>query len=112
MAQETVVDFSVIKQKIIKTDEILRMFMETSNKLKKVQQAYKDIKLKHDQVALSLNRFQLENEQLSFNLENVKLNREKLQQENKELKEQIALLEDKYNQQAVQSQLEIKKTSR
>ncbi|XP_018577558.1 uncharacterized protein LOC108915892 isoform X2 [Anoplophora glabripennis] len=108
MDQEKTVPFSIVKQKIIKTDEVLRMYVDVSNKLKKAQQACKEMKLQYDQMVTNVSRIRLEHERCSFNIENLKQRNDLIDKENRELREQKSLLEEQYNQQSVQSQLNIK----
>lgn len=84
------------------------MYVEMSNKFKKAQQACKEIKLQLDQTVTNFGRIQLEHERCTFNIENLKQRNDVLDKENKELLEQKLVLEDQYNQQTVQSQLNIK----
>lgn len=88
--------------------EVLKMYIDMSNKFKKAQQACKEIKLQLDQTVTNFSRIQLEHERCNFNIDNLKQRNNILDKENRELCEQKLLLEEQYNQQSVQSQLSIK----
>ncbi|XP_074036627.1 uncharacterized protein isoform X1 [Leptinotarsa decemlineata] len=98
------VDFSVIKQKIIKTDEILKMYSESNKKLKKTQQAYKDLKSKYDEVNSGFSRLELENGRCTFNLQQITSKHDKLELECKQTLQQKVLLEQKYSRHIVECQ--------
>ncbi|XP_056644713.1 uncharacterized protein LOC130450372 [Diorhabda sublineata] len=97
----TIVDFSVVKQKLIKTDTILQMYSENSHKLKKALQTCKELKQK-------LERTQLENDRCTFSLESLKTKYNTMDADYKSLYEQKTSLEQKYNQQAIVTQKNIK----
>ncbi|XP_057666713.1 uncharacterized protein LOC130900230 [Diorhabda carinulata] len=97
----TIVDFSVVKQKLIKTDTILQMYSENSHKLKKALQTCKELKQK-------LERIQLENDRCTFSLESLKTKYNTMDADYKSLYEQKTSLEQKYNQQAIVTQKNIK----
>ncbi|CAH1100252.1 unnamed protein product [Psylliodes chrysocephalus] len=95
------VDFCVIKQKIIKTDEVLQMYLENNNKLKKTIQVIKELKCKYD-------RSQLENERCTFSLKTLKTKHMQLETQCEELINHQASLEQKYSQTLVDSHSHIK----
>ncbi|CAG9824910.1 unnamed protein product [Phaedon cochleariae] len=107
MEEPKLVDFSVIKQKIIKTDEVLQMYLETDKKLKKAQLVIKNMKSKYDQANSSLNRVQLEYERCTYTLESTKSKYDDLQVEHQQMMEQKSSLEQKYSSHLVDSQSSI-----
>lgn len=84
------------------------MYVDVTGKLKKAQQACRAMKLQYDQMVTNGSRIRLEHERCTFKIENLKQRNDTLDKENSELREQKSLLEEQYNQQTVQSQLNIK----
>ncbi|XP_030758014.1 uncharacterized protein LOC115883738 isoform X2 [Sitophilus oryzae] len=102
-------DFSVIKEKIIKTNELLLLFKEKSDKLGKATQAFRNVKLKYEASNNELNKLKIEIERLNFVIVSTKPQYEKDKEELTQLRSEYANLKDKYEHTLIDSQLAIGK---
>lgn len=82
---------------------IINFFSEVLKLLKKSQHESKEWKNKYKQSSMTLKRSQLESDRFSTNIEALKMKQQSLEEDNKQLSEQYAYLEEKYNMQIVDS---------
>ncbi|XP_076264764.1 uncharacterized protein LOC143198967 isoform X1 [Rhynchophorus ferrugineus] len=100
-------NFSVIKEKIIKTDELLLLFKEKSDKLGKASQAFKSLKNKYESANNEISGLKMENDRLNFTLQTINPEYQNQKIELNQLKSDYDTLNEKYQQTMIESQLTI-----
>uniref|UniRef100_A0A6P7G0T9 Uncharacterized protein LOC114332647 n=1 Tax=Diabrotica virgifera virgifera TaxID=50390 RepID=A0A6P7G0T9_DIAVI len=98
--ESQLVDFSVVKRKIIATDEVLNKYLENYNKLKKNIQTNKELKSQ-------LERSQLELERSEFSQKMIQSKYNDLESKYNVLADQMEDLQRKYGEQLISSQTTI-----
>ncbi|XP_044270713.1 early endosome antigen 1-like [Tribolium madens] len=87
------INFSIFKEKIIKTNELLGVLLEKNKTLDKTQQWTQQLKLKLQLGKNEIAKLKLRNETLSSSLKTVESNYKTLEEEHTELKKQFSKLE-------------------
>ncbi|XP_072390122.1 uncharacterized protein [Diabrotica undecimpunctata] len=98
--ESQLLDFSVVKQKIIKTDELLNKYIEINNKLKKNVQTSKELKSQ-------LERSQLEQERSEYSQKTLQSKYNDLESKYNEVMDQMVNLQRKYGEKLISSQTTI-----
>ncbi|CAH0548142.1 unnamed protein product [Brassicogethes aeneus] len=101
------VSFSVTKEKIIRTDELLQMFATVSNELEELKPLYKVCKSKNKNLTNDNDLLKIENERLKFNYTTLKADTAKLTEQRDSLQIEWNSLEKKYSQHIVNNQTQI-----
>ncbi|CAG9828092.1 unnamed protein product [Diabrotica balteata] len=98
--ESQLLDFSVVKQKIIKTDELLNKYIEINCKLKKNVQTSKELKSQ-------LERSQLEQERSEYSQKTLQSKYNDLESKYNEVMDQMVNLQKKYGEKLISSQTTI-----
>ncbi|XP_066254439.1 putative leucine-rich repeat-containing protein DDB_G0290503 [Euwallacea similis] len=102
-------DFTIIKEKIIKTNDLIVLYKEANDKLTKsklrANQAIKQLKQENEALTQEVSTLKFHNERLTDNLERCKVDVKELELTN--LKNEYATIQKKYQQHLIESQLTI-----
>ncbi|CAH1993599.1 unnamed protein product [Acanthoscelides obtectus] len=97
-------DTNLLKEKIIKTDTLLKKYQENLTKLKRAAQLCKCMKKKYEDTKQSLESTLLENDRVNFKLETIQSKYQDADVEMKRLSRDLSELEDKYKQYTFEAQ--------
>ncbi|XP_060519480.1 uncharacterized protein LOC132697825 [Cylas formicarius] len=101
--------FSIVKQKIIKTNDLLQVFEEQKCKLLNTTKLYKDVKMKYENVLSEKKRLAMENERISYVLNNLKPKHDLCTSELETLQVEHSKLVEKYEKTLIECQLNYKR---